>query len=899
MKLRSLLFVVISIFCFATAAMLAEPLDIGARTRSQRAIEEVYWGHRIWPEQNNTTKPSLDALISADQLQEKAQEGLRLSNALQTVWHQPIAGSQLQSELQRMAHDTRQPEVLRELFAALDNNPRTIAETLARPLLAERLARSFYQADSRFSAKTQPFEKWWSNSKAGFSPELSEPDFNYVLPHIEEGSGINLAANSWFPTHDLPDGDLSMSAVWTGTEMIIWGGFKGSIGAIFNTGSRYNPATDTWHSVNNSAAPVGKMQHTAVWTGKEMIVWGGCDENRPEHACESNIGSRFNPATDSWTPTTLNGAPTPRINHQAVWTGTEMVVWGGCAFFEDVCHANQVGTTGGRYNPSSDSWTATSTANAPVERTQHTAVWTGAQMIVWGGVNDNGALSSGGVYLPSSDTWTPTAPLPPAAARYFHTEVWDGTEMIVWGGTNGTQTFNNGGLYNPTTNRWRPVALNGAPSPRSSHTAIWTGTEMVVWAGANGNTFTNTGGRYNPNTNTWKPTSSVNAPPPRQAPVSVWTGSLMVVWGGQNRTGGRYDPASDSWTPTSSNEAPSARTFHTAVWTGTEMIVWGGDDAGNGTVNTGSRYRLATDSWAATALTNAPSARHEHSALWTGTEMIIWGGAYGSNLSIDGGRYNPTSDSWKATSNSGAPEPRALHSAVWTGSEMIVFGGSVENAPWTNTGGRYNPSTNSWKATTTSGAPSPRELAAAVWAGSEMIVWGGATSNFDTNTGGRYNPSTNSWTPTTQSNAPSARDWMSYVWTGSRMLIWGGQTYSGVYNYHNDGALYDPASDSWTPTNLTGAPGPRAFFGYVWSGTELIVWSGCTTNSGGACSSPALTGGRYNPATDAWRPTNTKSAPSARSNFPAVWTGNRMIVWSGVQGNSILASTGGIYTPGP
>ena len=43
--------------------------------------------------------------------------------------------------------------------------------------------------------------------------------------------------------------------------------------------------------------------------------------------------------------------------------------------------------TGGRYNPITDSWTATSTANAPTGRYAHTAVWTGSEMIIWGGYN--------------------------------------------------------------------------------------------------------------------------------------------------------------------------------------------------------------------------------------------------------------------------------------------------------------------------------------------------------------------------------------------------------------------------------------------------------------------------------------------------------------------------------
>ena len=41
--------------------------------------------------------------------------------------------------MNRIARHTKQPEVLRELFEALGNDPVVIAECLARPLLAERL----------------------------------------------------------------------------------------------------------------------------------------------------------------------------------------------------------------------------------------------------------------------------------------------------------------------------------------------------------------------------------------------------------------------------------------------------------------------------------------------------------------------------------------------------------------------------------------------------------------------------------------------------------------------------------------------------------------------------------------------------------------------------------------
>src|SRR6185436_7552794 len=109
-----------------------------------------------------------------------------------------------------------------------------------------------------------------------------------------------------------------------------------------------------------------------------MIVWSGSDNG----VNGLNTGGRYNPNTDSWTATTTTNAPTARFGHTAVWTGSEMIVWGGI-------YSSLIFNTGGRYNPSTDSWTATNTINAPSGQ-PHTAVWTGSEMIVWGRPNTGG-----------------------------------------------------------------------------------------------------------------------------------------------------------------------------------------------------------------------------------------------------------------------------------------------------------------------------------------------------------------------------------------------------------------------------------------------------------------------------------------------------------------------------
>ena len=114
-------------------------LTFAERVAYQRAIEDVYWRHRIWPKERPDPKPSLDAVMSQAQLEKKVEDYLRNSQALEDYWQRPITAEQLQAEMDRMAQHTKQPEVLRELFEALGNDPFVIAECLARPVLTERL----------------------------------------------------------------------------------------------------------------------------------------------------------------------------------------------------------------------------------------------------------------------------------------------------------------------------------------------------------------------------------------------------------------------------------------------------------------------------------------------------------------------------------------------------------------------------------------------------------------------------------------------------------------------------------------------------------------------------------------------------------------------------------------
>ncbi len=471
----------------------------------QRAIEEVYWQHRIWPKERHDFKPPLDAVMSQAQLEKKVENYLRNSQALEDYWRRPITADQLQAEMDRMARHTKQPDVLRELFAALGNDPFLVAECLARPALAERLLTT-WKADGERSygepqepaaadrpahpaadfanvgSLTEPIKLWYAKV-AKRATHTNESSRRYTLPtgisDPDAGGRYDPHTDSWVPTSALLSGRSGHTAVWTGSEMILWGGlsYDGTY-HYFNTGARYDPTTDNWTMTSSNNVPNARYEHTAVWTGSEMIVWGGSGDGGL-----LNTGGKYNPNTDSWTSVSITNAPQARTSHTAVWTGSDMIIWGGrdgsTTYFD----------TGGRYDPNTDSWTDIATDNAPESRGYHTAVWTSSEMVVWGGYSYDGNTEhfwdTGGRYNPNTNSWTTITTTNAPDGREFHTAVWTGGEMIVWGGYNRSK-LNTGGRYNLSTDSWIPISTTNAPSVRFGHCAVWTGSEMTVWGGSVG-----------------------------------------------------------------------------------------------------------------------------------------------------------------------------------------------------------------------------------------------------------------------------------------------------------------------------------------------------------------------------------------------------------------------------
>lgn len=288
---------------------------------------------------------------------------------------------------------------------------------------------------------------------------------------FSDGAIFDPRSGGWQSIADAPfTSGYRPQAVWTGSEMIVV--TPDNRTADLQVGA-YDPTVDSWRAIDHPVGSGAAIQ--IVWTGEQMLLWGTFDHQ----ASRGDIGYAYDPSRERWRE--LPDAPVAaRQSHTAVWTGTEMIVWGGTDLVGEV--GEDLG--GAAYDPESDSWRRI--ASAPVVfRSDHTAVWAGTEMIVWGGRHID-ATGAGAAYDPASDTWRPL-PSAPIEPRLYHVAAWDGQAMIVWGGTTLRQgeAFDDGAAYMPATDRWMPLPDSPLDGRCDAGTAV-TPSGVVVWGGTVG-----------------------------------------------------------------------------------------------------------------------------------------------------------------------------------------------------------------------------------------------------------------------------------------------------------------------------------------------------------------------------------------------------------------------------
>jgi len=324
----------------------------------------------------------------------------------------------------------------------------------------------------------------------------------------------------------------------------------------------------------------------------------------------------------------------------------------------------------------------------------------------------------------------------PIGGRYVHSVVWTGTEVLVWGGQRSGRFLDDGAAYDPNTDNWRLLATSPLRA-RARHTAVWTGEVMIVWGGDGSPAANANGALYDPHADTWIPIADAGLGP-HSGHTATWIGSEMIIYGGRGFASDdpvalAYDPTQDRWRSVTESGLGN-RSGHTAVWTGFELIIWGGwvfdpETEAEITSSSGAAYDPVTDEWR--QLANSPLApRSDHSAVWTGTELVIWGGtsAPSSPGSLsDGAAYDPVLDTWRTLPDSPLAG-RSSHSAIWTGDAMLIWGGHVRTSgsSWLQfgDGAILGVADSEWSRVAPAAFTSTVMASPTIWTGQVMILWG-------------------------------------------------------------------------------------------------------------------------------------------------------------------------------
>ncbi len=228
---------------------------------------------------------------------------------------------------------------------------------------------------------------------------------------------------------------------------------------------------------------------TYAWTGKDLVVWGGItDQPAPVGTLPKALsdGAAYDPVTRTWRR--LPESPlTGRENASAVWTGSELIIWGGDDL-NDWGTGGPVFGNGAGYRPTTNTWETL--PPAPIEpRTGAAIIWTGHQVIVFGGRDSDGNyLADGALFDPASQTWSALPALPSKSGTPISANaVWTGTELITWI----TYEVRTNGLYSSTdveelavrSSEWRRLPIsNNTPSSYGA-TTVWTGSRALVFGG--------------------------------------------------------------------------------------------------------------------------------------------------------------------------------------------------------------------------------------------------------------------------------------------------------------------------------------------------------------------------------------------------------------------------------
>ncbi len=417
----------------------------------------------------------------------------------------------------------------------------------------------------------------------------------------------------------------------------------------------------------------------------------------------------------------------------------------------------------------------------------------------------------------------------------------------------------------------------------------------------------------------WVATSLERAPEPTPRRLAAWTGTRLLVVN-QNGEAGLFDVCANRWSRVSTEGVPRHLAMYgnrfgfdqkyPPVAAGNYVVFLYSGTSGNpspfASESSAVIYDIERNRWRVAEADGAPSARADAVVAGTGREVIVWGGVAklpdGRDvLRGDGARLDPATGRWRPMSTVNAPSPRtaAAAASVWTGTRLVIWdGGSThrtrpdpcppgESCWLIGDGAIYDPRADRWTSISSVDAPTARYGGFALAHSHEVVIWGGSGKT----DGGVLDLHTNSWHPIPA--APSEFGEQRFGFPRAYRAYMDG-THLVVVSPQMRAAMFALGDRSWTPVQGH----PPAFTGVlpdlVIDDPSIVIHDACEALGVFTTRQCLQTGwiARVNVGIAHWEAAHfpVRGAPPSVFGALTLWTGDRLIVWSG---SEIVPDPGG------